>query len=315
MAKTAVKNLTAAYYGLFAILSAAYVLLTYFAPITTNTTYNLSTAQIRLIIASFILPIVAIWFIAVYGGVHFKKYVRTVQTSDEGKALNQIANGLLVLSFGLIVTSGLSTIKGYFHTDVQLKTFTVFINYINLVVQLAVYWLMFSGSNGLVKFKHTKVDDTYSRRQSFIFSLTAGIVALYSYMMFRNVYRQNSPDIRTINSFFLPDSLLLTTIVMPYAIVWVLASATILNLLTYLQTATGVVYRQAIKRLMLGLVTVVGFSILMSVLSTLSSLFSGASLKLILIFVYVILVAYAVGFIIIASGAKRLAKIEEVAAS
>lgn len=302
------KRISGPYYTLLGISSIVYVALTLLAPVKNNT-FNIPPLQLHLIQLSFALPILIIWFLIVFGGVRFKNYALLIKSGHDGEGLNYVANALLILGFAGIVTSLISV--GAQYLDVQYSaSYIISKNYLAVVIQIVTYAVLYLGSLKLLRSINSKGEQP--QRSLIAQYLVVLLISVYTAMMFSNQYRNSSPDPSRIVSFFLPDILLLLTIIVPYALVWVTATAALVNLRAYAHEVKGVVYRQAIQRLVLGLTLVVSFAIALGILSSLSSLFVGASLKFILVFVYVILILYAAGFMVIASGARRLNRIEEV---
>lgn len=298
------------YYTLLALLSALYVGLTLLSPIRNNA-YNLSTLQIHLIQLSFVVPILLIWLLIVFGGVRFKKYAHTIADTEEGKGLGLVANSLLLLGFGGILASIINLGTNFVSNRQLIEEFAIGRNYLNVLIALVSYSVLYIGSRRLLTTVDIKAS-SHAARSYLPTVLLVLAVATYAAMMFLNPYRNSTPDPTKISSFYLPDWLLLTTIILPYALIWATATAAIVNLRVVAHGVKGIIYQQAVKRLVLGLTLVIGFALALGVLSSLSGLFIGASLQFILVFVYLILIGYAVGFVVIASAARKLTRIEEV---
>lgn len=301
---------TFTYYSLLAFSAALYVGLTLFSPIRNNT-YNLTSTQLHLIQLSFILPIILIWFLIVFGGVRFKNYAHSITGSEEGKGLGLVANSLLLLGFGGIISSIINLGTNFVPNRQLIEEFAIGRNYLNILIALVSYVVLYVGSRRLLSTVNTKA--SIQSAKSYLPSvLLVMSVSVYVALMFLNPYRNSTPDPSKISSFYLPDWLLLTTIILPYALIWATATAAIVNLRVVASGVKGIIYQQAMKRLVLGLTLVVSFALALGVLSSLSGLFVGASLQFILVFIYLILIGYAAGFVVIASAARKLSRIEEV---
>lgn len=298
------------YYGLLALSSVLYAGLTLLQPIRSNA-YNLSNMQIHLIQLSFVIPIILIWCLTVFGGVRFKNYAHSIASSEEGKGLGLVADSLLLLGFGGIMSSIYTLATNFVPNRQLVEEFAIGRNYLNILIAVVSYGVMYAGSRRLLRNVDTKAS-IYSAKVYLPGALLVMSVAVYSALMFLNPNRNSSPDPATITSFYLPDWLILTTIILPYTLIWITATVAIVNLRVVAHGVKGIIYQQALKRLVLGLMLVVSFSLAMGLLSSLSGLFVGASLQFILIFIYLILIGYAAGFVVIASAARRLTRIEEV---
>ena len=303
-----IKRSATSCYPVLALLSVIYVALTLLAPIKPNN-FDLSNMQVRLLQLTLVVPILVIWFLIVFGGVRFKNYALLIKGSDEAKGTSLVANSLLFIGFGGIIVNIFNL--GHNFVGAQLtEEFTIAHNLLNVLVQLGSYGLLYVGSTHLLKSIGVKGADA---RKSIYPQLAMSVaIAAYGALMFLNPYRNSTPDPAKYNSFYLPDGLLLILVVIPYVLSWSLAVGALVNLRTFAAEVKGIIYREAIHRLVMGMTIVVSFAIALAMLSTLSGLFADSSLKFVLGFIYVILILYAAGFLVIASGARKLARIEEV---
>jgi len=110
----------------------------------------------------------------------------------------------------------------------------------------------------------------------------------------------------------LHDGALLFTMVLPTVIIWTIAGQAIINLYAYQKNVQGSTYRRIYKLLSVGLATVLAFYVLITMLTTLSGFLSGSRLAVVLTFLYIIIIAYGAGFVVIAQGARKLRLLEEV---
>lgn len=301
------------YIGFYLAAVALYVAVTVMTPLRENV-YHLSEASIRLIQVSFIVPIAAIWFTVTYGAMKFRQYAQIIHRADNGPAYMAIATALTVMLAGLLFNSLFGLIQGFLETESQIRSFTIAKNLLAVVIQIVIFGVMYLATEKLLQSAATTTTDSPELRLKRNFgNLAMGIgLSVYAALMLSNEYRNFTPDYKTITSFYLSDMELVLTIIIPYAIAWILALMSLHNINAYVENVKGIVYREVFGRVATGLTLVISFNILLGMLSSLGGLFQGSSLQAILIFVYVILICYGVGYIVIATGAKRLAKIEEV---
>lgn len=299
------------YYWILAVGIVAYLLLTYFAPIRMGR-FDLTVAQIRLIQASFAIPIIVIWIAAFYGAVRFKHYSHSIISSPDGKALNQVSNGLLLLASGLIVGSLFSALRSYITiTDADsLRLFTITNNYLQIGLPLVAFLVMFGGSQKLLDLINLKRPKASSA--ALVLGGSVLVVALYALFFLNNQYRNSTPDPTTYASYYLPDLALMLTVWAPVVIYWGISLFVVLDLRAYVQLVKGTIYKEAMSRLVRGIMAVTLFSVSLQFLSTAASIFANIGLEALLGIIYLILIAYAIGYLYIASGAKKLTKIEEV---
>jgi hypothetical protein len=299
------------YYLIYIVGAVLYTILTLTSSVATSTSrFDISASQARLLQLTVIIPALIIYGAAFFGAVRFKRYAAAISKSKDGIALNKIANGLLVLSTGLITNGVWGSLRTRFKESGDIVLHTHVTQFLSLAFPIVAFFLMLLGARLLVK-----IANTYGTayRTSVISMAGLGILtSIYTFALLKNPYRGSTPDIDKYSSYYLSDTGILLALVLPSILVWTFGILTVLSLNWYTHTVKGEIYRQAIGKLSKGLMAVISFGIALNFLSTMSSTFSDLSLKGILIFLYVLLILYAVGYLIIASGAKKLALIEEV---
>jgi hypothetical protein len=297
------------YYWLLIGGSLLYGFLSLTAPIPSKN-YNLSDASIRLLQLSLVVIIVFIYFIAFYGAIRFKNYALSIIKSRDGAALNQVSNGLLVLANGVLITSLFSSLRSRFIESGQSEVFTHVNQFLTIVFPLVAFYLIFRGARELVK-----ISNVFQARYSPIIATILGVSVLGSiltYGLLRNPYSHSTPNPTEHNSYYLSDAGLLAFIVLPSILIWTFGALSVISINWYAQNVKGLIYRDSLKRLVRGLSAVILLGIMFSLLGTAAAILSNLSLGGVLAFIYVILIFYSTGYIIIASGAKKLALIEEV---
>lgn len=297
------------YYGLLTLAALIYLVMTFTAPITSNV-YNLSVLQLRVLQISLVIPIILIWTASVYGASRFRRYAELIKGTADGKGLRLISQGLLLLAFGTIVSSLVGTLQAYAREGGWLPAFVIIRNYLNIVLPLAAYWLMLKGSTLLVTL--SKAEASASKLGLKLHVPYVLLASLYVYLVFQDPKRLQPVTETGTATYYLPDWLILFTIIVPYLVAWGFGIAAALNVRSYLDSVKGVIYKQALSKLSQGLAAVVVFSILIQLLSAVGTVFQDWGLGAILVLIYVIVALWAVGYIFIAQGAKKLSKIEEV---
>ncbi|HVW23088.1 MAG TPA: hypothetical protein VHB51_01200 [Candidatus Saccharimonadales bacterium] len=305
------------YLALLVALTAVYAFFVYDTPVNHEqlAKYHLSTTADHWLLASVVVLLFLIWFAAVYGFSKFKDYAETIKTRQDGHHLAEVAVGLGVLAFGLVISSVLSSaLQDVSVRNIQMVPRTVIIqNYISLVIAGVSYYLIYKGAKqlaGLVKEK-PKSD---LKKWWFWAYLVLAVVYVYSAL--------NSSDKNTVATttkhglFYLPDALLLVTLLLPYVVVWYLGIRGPIYLAFYQNKTKGTIYKSALRSLSTGLMIVVLLTILTQFLSIVavshSDSLANASLDTLLVIIYVLIGLIAAGFLVIARGAKKLKLIEEV---
>lgn len=297
------------HYWILIVGIIAYSYLTLTAPITNNK-YNLSLFQTRLLQLSLVIPIFVILWAALYGAVRFKAYSLKIKDSPDGQSLNLVSNGLLMLAYGLIIQSVLGTLKQKFLLNGGLENFTVLTNYLAIIFPLIAFSLMLVGSARLVQIsKHLHTE--YIRVSVFVIGI-ASMASIYTYGVLHNPYRNMTPDPNTYQSYYLSDGKILLSLIIPSIVVWAFGVMTVLSLQAYSKNTKGFIYKESLRKLVQGLSIVVSLSISINLLSTIGPSLVNLRLGALLGFIYVLLAVYAIGYIIIAKGAQKLSKIEDV---
>ncbi len=290
----------------FAILFAIVATLAVITPASQTSLHALHiTATIyRLIIITLLAPYGLIWFAAFYAYDQLQQYARLLINSTEGHAFTKIARGLSVFAWGLMLTTILSlslTVARDWKPGVA--TIQPIANeYAALLLALVAFTLIGDGTYTLVelgKVVRTKADIRW----------LVGISTLVGVLFVRFLIQGNAAN---NDSYHLSIYLLLLTIAAPYLYTWVVGLISTYELRRYASQVKGVLYKRALRSVSEGLTVVLLVSIVIQYITAAfrpgQSLTLGGSLLLI----YGLLATEAVGFVMIAIGAKQLKKIEEV---
>lgn len=268
--------------------------------------YNFSPADARLLNISIILPISAIYLTALYGFVRFNNYAKSVQDSKEGPYLRQLADGLLVLAFSLPIGSIVGSIRTYIsHAQPDLAPeATIVRNYLVLLLASVAIYRIATGIHGLYG-TLKKRDSSFLINFAYLGPII--LASVYTWLVMVRVR-----DVNVTDSFYLPDWLILLTIVVPYTFAWSIGFRAAFQLYDYQRSVKGVVYKEALRNVSIGVGVLIVISILIQLLGTMSGQLNRLNLSPLLTMVYFLLILYGIGYGLVARGAKRLEKIEEV---
>ncbi len=297
------------YWGLFSLASILYIIGTLLAPLTPNK-FNLSTSKTHLLQAAIALPIIIIWAIAVYGAERFMRYTAKIKADKDGKALSKVALGLSLLIAASIFNAVFGVLRGWAFRDGWLEGYTIVANYLGILLPAVAYIFMFRGSVALLRL--TGIKKSFFVSSLSLVGLLIAIGIVYTFIMFNYDYRNSTPDPSKYSSFYLNDFAILITIIIPYLISWSLGIIAIFNIGAYQRHVKGTIYKSALFRVVVGTLWVTVFYILLQMLVALSTYLSKAGVAAILLFLYLIILLYAAGFLIIASGTRKLNAIEKV---
>jgi hypothetical protein len=132
--------------------------------------------------------------------------------------------------------------------------------------------------------------------------------ALYAYFII--IQPIHTPLARRV--YFLPDWLLVVSIAIPYMLIWYKGLTAVFDLFLYQRRITGKIYKESVRYLAAGILVVIVTSVATRVLTTISTSLSGFNLTPLLLVVYALVLLNAAGFLLIAFGANKLRRIEEV---
>ena len=289
----------------FGIVAIAYLVLSLALPPNRMTVslYHLSALQYRVLIFIVVLPVMAIWLAAFYGYWKIKEYASLIEETAEGPAYRFIADGMMWLAWGLPIPGIINVIvnaiannnPGFYDASIIIS------NYANLIMPFIALHILSSGSRTLLERANLRISIITTKFLVFGFVILG---AIYCYYVFHDGARAHT-------TYFLPNWLILFTIVVPYLYAWFmgLLAAYEINLISH--HTGGLLYKQALQHLARGLTIIVASSIGLQYLRSLLSP-KGLSLGYILIIVYILLFVIGVGYALMAYGAKKLKRIEEV---
>jgi hypothetical protein len=109
---------------------------------------------------------------------------------------------------------------------------------------------------------------------------------------------------------YVQPSLLAVTLVIPYFVAWYLAILATITVFRYARAVRGVIYRQAIRGLARGICAVVLFSTLTGVIMLATGTMAFLRLGTVLGVLYAALILYAISYLSVAAGARKLSRIE-----
>lgn len=274
--------------------------------------YNISNAAARVLRLSVALPMILIWITIMYGYIRFKDYAKKIEQRPDGHALSRIADGILVFAFLLPVSSLLSNAASFLYHKYPAWTPEIIItrNYISLAVILVMVYLVWTGSKVLISTLKPRQREIGNYRLIYVVPVVMSVI--FAYLVLFDTAKNNPPSSIGVAAYYLPDWLLLTTIVIPYALVWLLGVQAAVNIHVYAGRVKGILYKGALGLLAKGLAVSIVSLLLIRYLSSLVTWLSTLTLKPILALLYLLIFVIGVGAVLIAVGARRLQKIEEV---
>lgn len=296
------------YYIFLIVGSYLYLTNTLLAPLGTNT-YQLSANKLHLLQLSIVTPIIIIWSVIFFGAVKLKTYTSHISESKDGRALNKLSNGVMTLAIGLVFSSLFSSLRPWYVAHPSLKLFTITNNYLAILYPLVAFGFLYAASIQLLKIQRSS--QVRAAPRALIVLAIMAIAWLYTSALFNNPYRNATPEPTKLSSYYLSDTALVATIVIPNIVIWLLGFLSAFNLLNYARAAKGAIYKKALRYLVGGLITITVFSMVLAFMATISYSLLGWRLRDILLIIYAIVIFYALGYFIVAYAANKLSLIEE----
>ncbi len=298
--------------SLFIILSATYIALTVLLPPdkAALAKYHLTASQAIALGLTISLPYLVIWFIALVGYLRLRSYTDSIAHTKDGDAFLRMSQGIFLFAAWLPISAIMGSLTAWYGRDNQssMALMTAVNNYVNIIILFAAFWIIYQSSKQLLAI----VKRPISVMPLPLMLIFLTFSALYVFMVLHDPARQFSTKEVSVATYYLPDWLTITTIVIPRLIMWFLGIQAVCNLFVYRSRVKGPIYKQALNNLARGIAWVVVTIIVLRCYQSLSSQLSHLSLALILLVIYALLILISVGYVLIAKGAKKLQRIEEI---
>ncbi len=273
------------------------------------TRYHLTILNAIVLSLAVAIPYIIIWIVALNGYLRLRNYARTIRSSADGRALLHLVYGL----FWLVVWMPLNTLlaSGMKYVVLHYPSFGQWAHLIQIYFAIIIlsigYVLLYKASREMIAvIKHNIPARVTVTKQAYylVYSL---LCAAYIYAIFHN---SGGADNRVVS--FLPDWGLLLTVIIPRLVMWFFGLQAVWNIYLYAKYVHGKIYKQTFRSLAVGLGLVSVSLILAGYISTIRTTIEGYSLEGLLAVIYLFLAIMSVGYVIIAVGAQKLRRIEDV---
>lgn len=302
------------FYGLFVILTALYVVINFATepnPLVLER-FRVDAFQFRLLSLAIVLPLIAVWFAAFYGLIHLVEYARRIKDSEDGVGFRWLTAGMITIGVGLPLNSLITTLvsRGAAMDLISQATSTIISTHTAILFPLIGFFLVAVGSRKLMKSAKKPEDSTL--RFAIVAAGLAILSVLYTYTALQNPAREVAIPPALTATYYMNDLLIVTTIIIPYVLVWMFGFYAVIWLRAYERSVGGILYKKALKKLNRGLLLVILASIIIQLLTAAVTSIYAWQLGAIVLLLYLLVAVVGGGYLIIALGAKGLAKLEEV---
>jgi hypothetical protein len=271
--------------------------------------YHLSPLQYHILLFVIVLPIIGVWFAAFFGYSQLKRYADAIHRTKHDKDFDQLSRGFRWLVWGfpipsivsLILNSIVNSHQGFKAAD------TILVSYLTLIISVVGFSIISSGSRGLIDHGKLQISSMAIKILVLIFVI---IGTLYCFLTFRQLNLKDASS--TNNPFYLPVWLLITTVTIPYLYAWFAGLFAAYEIALFGKHADGVLYQKPLRILAIGVMLVIAGSISLQYVTSVEPRTLHLSLNALLITTYSIRFVAAAGYLLLAFGAIRLRKIEEV---
>jgi hypothetical protein len=306
-----VAHLTTRYLQRAILLAGLYVVLIFLLPASRETmrAYHLSAFEYRIILLAVTLPQLVAWLVAFEGYARLRQYVYAIRKTREGVHFDKLATGSAWLAWSLPLPVILALLLNALASSwTALYPASIIIgNYFNLLLPLVAFSLIGTASRGLVS--HVKIRFSLANIRTIMLVFLVGGVS-YCYLTFKHFDPGSLGS--THNPYFLPIWLMVLSVIIPYLYAWFAGLLAACEITLFSQHTTGVLYRQALHLLAIGLVVIIVSSIALQYMNSVQPLVGHLVIDYQLVLASIFRIIDAGGFVLLAAGASRLKKIEEV---
>lgn len=298
---------------LFGIIVTFYLLISFGTPVNPNILerYRMDVLEYQVMRATLAVPLIAVWFAALYGFSYVLNYAKKIKDSPDGQGFFWVAVGLGVMAFGLPLNSvlGLMASRAVSLELISQPTSTIITTHLSVGYQLASFALI---AYGTWKLLHVLRKIRIPRRDIVIgVSVLAIIGIFYTTSALNNPSREIPVPPATTATYYMNDMLIFTTIILPYLLAWVCGVFAFIAMRTYQRNIDGLLYKKALLKLNFGVLFIIATSVVLQFLTAAVTALYAWQLGSLVVLLQFFVFAIGAGFVYVALGAKSLIRLEE----
>jgi hypothetical protein len=266
-----------------------------------NERFGLVGLKLLLIQITFIIPYVTTWVIGAFAASNLKR--RANYTTDPLTKLGYqyFSTGITFLVIGTMIAQIVALPRSFYPDDVSVITLiTIVTNYINVFFPLIGFAYFFIGAKQF--FPSLKIKSDIRITSTVIVTLLGSI---YTLLVFTNSTRQIALTPDTAPTYYIPDILIILTIVIPILITWFFGFNAALTMGETPDTDS--LEQKGFSQLTSGIWLIVFSSIILQgIVSLGSERFLTLGIGLTLLLIYFFLFVICTGYFLVASGSRKL---------
>jgi hypothetical protein len=291
------------------VLTMVYITLIFLTPARPGVLQSHTLEEYHMGYLLYALPSIIVWFAAFIGYAKMHKFSLAVKNTEQGQLFYRLSKGLTWLAWSLpliAISNRLFTGLGTSHSGFSTAA-VIISNYIAVALNLISFLIIGSASKAIpAKNRHSRA--TWHKKALIGVLIVLGI--LYSYLILKSL--NFSSILSSDNMYKLPVWLTIMTIIIPFIYAWFVGFLALYDLLLYAKYVPGLLYKEPLQQIVLGLLFVIVSFIVSQYLITVWNLPALMVLDTKLAVIIVLRLLEGVGFVMIAFGAYRLRRIEQI---
>ena len=295
----------------FGALVVTYAVLSFILPASsiTKAMYGLSDTEYSYILFLIRIPILITWCLAFYGYRRLREYAREIAETTEGKDFSHLSTGVGWIAWGYAVPAVIRTILYALANEHPsfLSSALIITNYMYVLVSVVAFTYISSGAHHLAGSANMHLS---IRQMRIAIGGLAALGILFCVFVASNLVMTSITN--AYNAYYLPNWAIWSTIVLPYIFAWASGLFAAMEIMVLARRTKGIIYRRALFLLAAGIVLMIVSLSAAQYFRTIVPRTGHLTIGLSLIATYVIYCVGGVGSLLLAWGAKRLKRIEEV---
>lgn len=289
----------------------AYVVMTTTAPtVAAQRSYGLFHWQVVALQITIAAAFLVTWLAAFYGARRIAEYQHALEEGEHHRSFRMISAGLHVLAIGLVLTGLVSGARSSLTGEAgSVRALTITLNYLYAFFPLAGFLLLRQGTLWLLP---AEVARTLRSIRVEVTVITVLLGAVMTYLVFTDPGRIAPAMPGGQATFYLPDALVLGTVMLPLVVAVAFGTLAVFNLYRYVERTAAVIYEKTLPPFANGVFLVVASTVVLELLLMLGSArLQGLGLAGVLVAVYLFLGIQTTGYLLVARSAGRLAKLQK----